>query len=317
MKEFQLIDDVMPDVPPADETRTMAVRARVLAGPRRLPAFSRAILAAAAVSLVLVGGYVAVPMLGGSEINTAATPEPAAVLDAAADRLAAQPPGAGEWWRREMEQVSRIRTKADPTFVAEWRVKDVLWVNRLGRRQTDRGEVSAKPFTPADERAWKEAGSPELCPAGDKCQLGRVYFSSLGLSLDPVPELPTEAGALKAELLRQLTTKEPGDENGWLWAAGKWLLLDTESTPGTRAAVYRMLAGLPGVQVADGVTDLDGRAGVALTYDDRGLRHRILIDRDGGELLAVQDESVAEGKMFESYLVKRLGWTDEAPRPKA
>ncbi|MEV4898389.1 hypothetical protein AB0K48_54560, partial [Nonomuraea sp. NPDC055795] len=70
-------------------------------------------------------------------------------------------------------------------------------------------------------------------------------------------------------------------------------------------AVLRLLAvaGLPGFRVADGVTDAEGRAGVAVEYGEQ----RIIIDRDSGELLAVQDEMT-------SYVVRRLGWTDETPR---
>ncbi|SDM71662.1 hypothetical protein [Nonomuraea jiangxiensis] len=98
--------------------------------------------------------------------------------------------------------------------------------------------------------------------------------------------------------------------------------LDAESTPGTRAALYRMLADLPGTRVAVGVTDPDGRTGVALMYGGLHTLGQIVIDRDSGDLLALQDEQVpANGKasglddrgMFDSYVVQRLGWTNEAP----
>ncbi|MEU4547128.1 hypothetical protein [Nonomuraea dietziae] len=75
--------------------------------------------------------------------------------------------------------------------------------------------------------------------------------------------------------------------------------------------------------MADGVTDLDGRTGVALMYGDSPARRQIIIDRDSGELLAVQDALIpADGKasdpdngeVSDSYMVRRLGWTDEAPQ---
>ncbi|MFI9559295.1 CU044_5270 family protein [Nonomuraea endophytica] len=302
MKEFQVIDEVMPDVPPADPARTMAVRARMLGGVRRrgLPAWSKVALAAAAVGVVLAGGFVVAPMLGDPQVETAAlVPDPAQVIGTAADRLAARPPGEGAWWRRDLLRVSRTRTAAG--YTVEHRIEEVLWVNREGRRHTDRGQVTTKPLTPADEQAWKDDGSPALCQGSDGCQIGRTYF--IPLDLTPVTSLPTEAGALKAEMLKQFPGDGADSEEGWLWGSAKWMLLDAESTSGTRAALYRLLAGLPGVRVADGVTDAEGRAGVALEYGGQ----RIIIDRDTGELLAVQDEMT-------SYVVKRLGWTDEAPQ---
>ncbi|MFG6195055.1 hypothetical protein [Nonomuraea sp. JJY05] len=83
-----------------------------------------------------------------------------------------------------------------------------------------------------------------------------------------------------------------------------------------------MLAGLPGTRVADGVTDFDGRTGVALMYGPPRSFEQIVIDRDSGDLLALQYEQTSgdgrtreldDGEVTESYVVKRLGWTDEAP----
>ncbi|MEV4222088.1 CU044_5270 family protein [Nonomuraea sp. NPDC049725] len=307
MKEFQLIDEVMPHLPPADHATVMAARARVLGGARgRRPVWPRVALAAVAVSAVIAVGFVAVPLLGGTGVRTATVPTvPAAdaVLDAAAGRLAAQPPGTGAWWRREMVRVSRVRTA---TYTVEQRARDVLWASRdrkVGYRH-QRGPVSAEPLTAADRQAWKAAGSPDLC---DDCLPGKIYFTPLKLTTTPVMRLPAEPGALKAEILRATDGRAP---EAWLWGASAWLLLDAETTPATRAALYRVLAGLPGVRVEDGVTDLDGRTGVALTYGEASARQQIVIDRDSGRLLAIQESDGSS-----AYLVKRLGWTDD-PAPK-
>ncbi|GAA3673478.1 hypothetical protein GCM10022224_042150 [Nonomuraea antimicrobica] len=317
MKEFQLIDEVMPDAPPADQARVMAVRARMLSDGRRhrLPAWSRVALTAAAVSVVLVGGFIAAPLLGGPGTQTATALGPAAVLEAAADRLAARPPGTGAWWRRELVQV--LRSKAMYGFTVEQRVEEVLWVNREGEQRTERGDVSAKPLTPADEQVWKDSGSPKLCEPSDDCQIGRFYFSPVD-QVKPVANLPTDPEALKAELLKHFPVSGKENKEAWLWAVANWLLLNTESTPGTRAALYRMLADLPSARVTDGVTDPDGRTGVALMYGGPNALGQIVIDRDSGDLLALQDEQVPANGLddvgtFNSYVVKQLGWTDEAP----
>ncbi|MEQ4720524.1 CU044_5270 family protein [Nonomuraea sp. B19D2] len=303
MKEFQLIDEVMPQVPPADHATVMAARARMLGAARRRhwPVWPKVMLAAVAVSAVVAGGFVAVPLLGGADVQTAAVPEADAVLAAAADRLAAQPPGTGAWWRREMVQVARMKTA---TYTVEQRVRDVLWASRQRGYRTQRGPVSAKPLTPTDAQAWKDAGSPDLC---DGCLSGKTYFTPLKMTTKPVTELPTEPEALKAEMLRANDKETP---EAWLWGASKWLLLDVESTPATRAALYRVLAGLPGVRVENDVTDIDGRIGVALTYGEAPTRQQIIIDRDSGQLLAIQ-----EGDGSSAYVIKRLGWTDD-PAPK-
>ncbi|WP_043613984.1 CU044_5270 family protein [Nonomuraea candida] len=305
MKEFQLIDEVMPQAPPAGHATVMAARNRVLGAARRRhrPLWPKAMLAAVAVSAVVAGGFVAVPLLGGTAVQTAAVPQADAVLAAAADRLAARPPGSGAWWRREMVQVARVKTA---TYTVEQRVRDVLWASRdrkVGYRH-QRGPAFAKPLTPADEQAWKDAGSPGLC---DGCLSGKTYFTPLKMTLKPVTELPTEPEALKAEILRAKDKRAP---EAWLWGASAWLLLDAETTPATRAALYRVLAGLPGVRVENGVTDLDGRTGVALTYGEAPARQQIIIDRDSGQLLAIQ-----EGDGSSAYVIKRLGWTDD-PAPK-
>ncbi|MEU4224665.1 CU044_5270 family protein [Nonomuraea sp. NPDC026600] len=336
MKKFQLddeavsalIDDVMPDVRPADPARVMAVRARVLSGPprRRLPGWSGVALAAASVALVLVGGFVVVPRLGRGEVDTATTSNVPAVLGAAADRLAAQPEGTGAWWRREMLRVERrIATSENPTYLIERRGSKVLWVNRAGEERTENGDVTAVPFSPADKRAWKEAGSPPLCDPGGGCTISKIFFTSVDTkTLKPVAQLPTDADALKAELLkRRYPANGIDSQESWLWEAGSWLLLDAPSTQGTRAAVYRMLAGLPGVRVVDGAKDDEGRAGVALMFGD-SRRQEIVIDRESGDLLAVQSRLtwrkegllpiLPVGPPFEAFLLKRLGWTDEVPK---
>ncbi|MGA5761710.1 CU044_5270 family protein [Nonomuraea bangladeshensis] len=305
MREFQLIDEVMPQAPPTDHATLTAARARMLGAARRRhrPVWPKVVLATVAVSAVMAGGYVAVPLLDRAGVQTAASPEADAdaVLAAAADRLAARPPGTGAWWRRDMVQVKRVKTA---TYTVEQRVSDVLWASRKHGYRTQRGPVSAKPLTPADEQAWKDAGSPDLC---DGCTLGKTYFTPLRLTSKPVSELPTAPEALKAEMLRANDKEAP---EAWLWGASKWLLLDVESTSATRAALYRVLAGLPGVRVENDVTDLDGRTGVALIYGEAPARQRIIVDRDSGNLLAVED---VEGEA--AYVIKRLGWTDD-PAPK-
>ncbi|HUR02403.1 MAG TPA: sigma factor [Nonomuraea sp.] len=202
--------------------------------------------------------------------------------------------------------------------------------NREGEERREHGDVSAGPLAPADEQAWKDAGSPALCDAKKgRCEVGKVFYVPMDpKAYKPVTRLPTDAETLKAELLKGFPADGSESQEGWLWAAARWLLVDAEATPGTRAALYRMLAGLPEVRVVDGVPDLDGRVGVRLVFGGSPVRQRsgqhlpvqqqIVIDRESGDLLAVQGAEIQldgsqVGEPFESYVIKKQGWTDEAP----
>ncbi|MFG1690253.1 CU044_5270 family protein [Nonomuraea sp. NPDC049269] len=318
MKEFQLIDDVMPDVPPADHARVMAVRARMLndAPRRRLPGWSRVALAAASVALVLIGGFVVVPGLGGGPDTAATQEDPAQALATAADRLAAQPPGEGAWWRREMVRITR---KATPHYTVEYRNPEVMWISRDGVQRIKKLDLTAAPVTRADEQAWKDAGSPPLCDSKSGCQVGKTFYGPVELSeFKPVTGLPTDAEALETELLKRYSDPRDNRET-WLWTVACQLLEDAETTPGTRAALYRMLTELPGVRVADGVTDLDGRTGLGLLFNSPEVLQQIIIDRESGDLLAIQrtptrSDGSPVGELVDSNVIKKLGWTDEAPK---
>ncbi|MEV0150795.1 MULTISPECIES: CU044_5270 family protein [unclassified Nonomuraea] len=324
MKEFQLIDDVMPDVPPAGHAETAVVRARVLAAAsprRRPPVWARVSLAAAAVTGVLLAGFVVAPRLGDDGTGTASPPATAAAmatasspsdaLKRAADRLAAQPAGTGRWWRREALHSQRARFKDNPSFYVENQAKEVLWIDRQGRQRIERGGVSSTFPTSLDEREWKRAGSPPLCGDDNDCQIGRVFMAPLPLK--PVTDLPAEPGALKAELLRRLPQDGTYEQESWLWSVALWVLLDTEATPAIRAAVYGMLADLPGTDIAERL--FDGRTGITLTHGDATAPQQVVIEPESGELLAVQTVTTGrtDEKVVDAYRVRRLGWTDEQP----
>ena len=129
--------------------------------------------------------------------------------------------------------------------------------------------------------------------------------------------MPTDAETLKAELLKRFSDPRESREF-WLWAVACGLLEDAETTPGTRAALYRMLTELPGVRVTDGVADADGRTGVGLLFDGPEMQTQIIVDRESGDLLAIQHTAVGPDgsparESFQSNVIKKLGWTDEVP----
>ncbi|GAA0952342.1 hypothetical protein [Nonomuraea longicatena] len=331
MKEFQFIDEVMPDVPPASPAQVAAVRARVLdrAGPtvaRARPArgLMTALLAAAAVVLVITVALVAVSRPSEEPV---ATPV-AKALHAAADRLAAQPPPEGRYWRLETQEIMRTKA-ATGDYPVEERADEVLIIGRDGRRYTWYEAVSTKPYGAAAKRAWRQAGSPKLCPArgcdtnrrfNARRQLDQVLnlADGLNLTLNELLELPQEPAALRARLLKSYPADLELSREGWLTRVGIRLVTQTPATPGTRAAGYRMLAGLPGISVAGG-RDVTGRPGVVVQFPPpKGVVWtQLVIDGHSGEPLAVQQVApvpgISEKTVWQATVIGKRYWTDVRP----
>ncbi|SFI12882.1 hypothetical protein SAMN05216275_101277 [Streptosporangium canum] len=357
MNEFKLIDDVMPDVPPAGHGKTAEARARVLNGGRRrrISAWT-GVLVATAATVAVIGAIAVVPRLGGGPVATVTQTSAEEVLSTAADRMARrQEATGGRYWRREMEQVYRQRISVGGReFVAEDRVRDVRW-NGIDRNQVMVfSGLGTRPFTAADRAEWEKAGSPRLCGSDTDCRndmipIGKTRYlftgkkgleqSTLELSVRELLDLPQDPAELKEKLLsywpaareamkdtqstQSAQVKLP-EQDYWLWGLGERLLLDAPTTPGTRAAVYRMLAGLPGVRVVDGIRDVEGRVGVAILRGGANgeSEEQIVIDRETGDLLATQDVlpvptadqgNIPPGIVYMSMVIKKLGWTDDEP----
>src|SRR5690606_1410088 len=82
-------------------------------------------------------------------------------------------------------------------------------------------------------------------------------------------------------------------------------LMTAPTTPGTRAAVFRVLADQPGIVSEGEVEDAAGRTGVGLAVkSDDGYRFRLVVAEDTAELL-------------EYTVSEQGGWTDElGKRPR-
>ncbi|MEV7005604.1 CU044_5270 family protein [Streptosporangium sp. NPDC051022] len=360
MNEFRLIDAVMPDVPPPGPGEVADVRRRILDGRRHRRAplgvlssgWGRGLVIAAA-TVAVIGVAVVVPHTGGGTITTV-TRTDAEVLDAAADRLAQRRESEGRYWRREMEQVYRQRLGSESSgYFIENRTRDVLWEGEGLRRVTEVRDLGTRPLTDTDAERWREVGSPRLCRADTDCAndmppSGKTLYSPdapgvfeqapMKLGVKEIRELPRDTEELKTRLLSywpavQAEMQERAERtwdqerlpsrDNWLWGVGQRLLLDAPTTPGTRAALYRMLAGLPGARVVDGIRDAEGRTGVAVLWAEKGsAESQLVIDRATGELLAVQNvlptfvpgaPEIPRGIAYHSMLVKKAGWTSDEP----
>ncbi|GAA0924676.1 CU044_5270 family protein [Virgisporangium aurantiacum] len=204
--------------------------------------------------------------------------------------------------------------------------------------------LGARPATPADEQVWRAAGSPdrwtEATPPGTKKIEHTVAAGprqveplregarreSMLLAGQPVTEaelaaLPTEPAALRTRLVAKLRAGNGQEnENYALFYAARGLITDLPVSAQVRAAAYRMLADVPGIELLGKVVDQGGRSGFAVAYTRRGDagwgQIRLIIDQGTGSVLAEEswflgsDRSSATLMSF--TLVLRTGYTNDA-----
>ncbi|WP_116101945.1 CU044_5270 family protein [Amycolatopsis thermalba] len=294
MNDLDLITRLRPDVAEPDPVvlsrHRMAILERAAdpgpvraVRPRFRPrlAISGAAVAAAAAVAVMVG--ISGP---GAPPATAAT-----VLSLAADAAAAAAAGHGDWTYTSSVTVSSEDTR--PKRVDTW-VK------------TDGSEAEVR-----DERAapWRgvipEVGEPSL----------------YNQSYDYLETLPTDPAALRAEIYRQVQgdLDRLGVQN--LYTVDQWAfqmiahLVDGAAPPDLKAALYRVAATVPGVQLIDDMWDVSGRhgLGVTRTTTNAGDMTTLVFDRDTYQVLGwttTSHDGRAAGKaLLATGLVDEAGQT--------
>ena len=302
----------------------------------------------AAVSIAAVVGVAAVvPALVGHP----AAPAPGNAADpgfsTVVDRLAQRVEQPGKYWRSEMETITWGRVQKQ-TYKSEARVKRVWWATP-GGPVWETTPLFTRPATPADEKKWRKAGSPELCGTTVGCDGAQIrhgtteyYFSktfelSVPLTGREILNLPQDPDALKAVILRLWSPQRDAERRGEikyrnaasdsdrLWWTGEALLTQAPAPPKVRAAVLRILADLPGASLVDQAKDVDGRSGIAIVRksDRDPVEKQIIIDRTTGDVLGTLDVALPDtrmdkagwraGDLFSAGLMRKLGRTDEGP----
>jgi hypothetical protein len=135
---------------------------------------------------------------------------------------------------------------------------------KLARYGTDYAKVSTSTYEPSSNPKLAEVPSPP------------------GLA-NPTPaylaSLPTDPGRLLA-ILRDSVGEDGPNGDRQVFKAGTALATAADALlpPGLRAALYRALAEVPGVERIPGQADLAGRPGVAIAHTYDGRRTEIVID---------------------------------------
>jgi hypothetical protein len=205
--------------------------------------------------------------------------------------------------------------------------------------------LGARPATPADEQAWRAAGSPDRWTEGTPPGTKRIEHTvaagprqvlplrekrreSMLLAGQPVTEaelaaLPTDPAALKAALVAKVRAGNGQEDGNYaLFHAARGLVTDLPVSAQVRAATYRMLAGVPGIEFLGKVVDQGGRSGFAVAYTRRGDagwgQLRLVIDPGTGTVLAEESwflgkaGNAGSGTLMSFTFVLRTGYTNDA-----
>ncbi|MEU4404408.1 hypothetical protein AB0F88_07785 [Streptosporangium sp. NPDC023963] len=404
MNEFQIVDRVMPDVPPSEPARVAAIRAGILeSGPRgRRPGrtYGRGLatrfersrrpgrfgwMVAAVATAAVVAAVVVVPRLGetteppvsrlespppdprpsATTSRKRASSDPKGVLKEIADRLAARSESpSGRYWRVRSQTTKRRWVEAAVDRSIDYKIVDhtveTLWLSSGRPVIEERRYLGAEPSTPEDLARWKERGSPRLCEYGVPCPPGEPARSPTRYLLDAHGEssvhlvvkdlyrepedsmrLPADPKKLRTTLLTSApvfkkrrgpgyvrdveTSPDLKTRDEWLSSAALNTLLWTPTSPATRAAVYLMLADLPGNRVSASESEVK----LIVSTGRRGAEEHLVIDRGKGDPSALLLVSLRTDKRAPATLSKEtgllpanvetvfafeeMGWTDEAP----
>ncbi|GAA3254614.1 hypothetical protein [Nonomuraea helvata] len=232
--------------------------------------------------------------------NMTAVPAPVLVpprgndaLRQLADRVAKLPDDSGAYWRRSLvdDGLTRVRAGGE-TFNAIFSTRLELWQPRDpgDTFQNQIEDLGLRPATPADERAWRAAGSPakvqRVCTPGTQAgDCPKLAMKSKNPDCRYTRTVQPD-GLLGDRRVGEVTVAElaalPTDDRGLReWVRGRWaamgrkvkqtddevlarsrFLLEMPIRPAARAAVLRLLADLPTTDVRGRATDPLGRAGL-------------------------------------------------------
>jgi hypothetical protein len=261
--------------------------------------------AAAGTVLALVAGVLVVQTVQFQDrLPNAAAAEK---LNSAADNITAvdEPLGPGQyryiathaWWMSSMDRYSYLAENLLETWVPADQEQDWLWRRDVtGARKWVSGteEEARANGLPIDEPGWPEGEWRAPCGDWFAADEGRRPCSQRGGWGTPDAEflasLPRDPGRLYDRL--RADTEGRGSDPDLEMVVYVADALRTGLVPADlRAALYRVLAKVPGLQVTEEVANLDGRKGTAFGMSAGGTRHDVIIDPATGQFIGERQVS--------------------------
>ncbi|MGK5728132.1 CU044_5270 family protein [Streptomyces sp. URMC 124] len=160
--------------------------------------------------------------------------------------------GAAPYWKVRTFQWGRSveKDQRDESY-------ETVWLSRNG----ERGQFGNGPV--------REHSQGEV--AGTSFWIGRNP-----IMWDELKKLPTDQAALRDRLVGKVNKVESVPEA--LFDGIEDLLARSPAEPQLRAALFKVLTGIPGVRVTEGVKDSTGRTGTAVDLDADTWLRRLIID---------------------------------------
>jgi hypothetical protein len=124
-----------------------------------------------------------------------------------------------------------------------------------------------------------------------------MWFAPDRLSIGPtnLQALPTDPAALRALLdARKIEGGPPGPAEDFVQIGDR--SRETDASPALRAAIYKVAAAIPGVEVLGPARDRAGRLGIGLAYKTSGARDELIFDPRTSALLGELDTD-ASGRL--------------------
>ncbi|MEV6673832.1 CU044_5270 family protein [Streptomyces sp. NPDC051162] len=214
-----------------------------------------------------------------------------------------------------------------------WKVRMAQWNRRSEQPQRQDESYETVWLSRSDVRGQSGGGPVQL----HSVDIAGTVYRICGqlVRWDELGKLPTDPEALRARLAGKAAGKaagkDTGDEDGKDDAEGLFngveeLLARSPAEPRLRAALFKVLTGIPGARVTEGVKDSTGRAGTAVDLDVDTWRERLIIDtgtfhvlesvttaRNDGLKWGTQQLRAGDLLLRTTYLSTGPAW--EAPKP--
>ncbi|MFL6118241.1 CU044_5270 family protein [Actinophytocola sp.] len=260
--------------------------------------------AAAGTVLAVVAGVLVVQTVQFE--NTIPSADAVAQLNSAADRITSvdEPLGPGQyryiathaWWLASIDgKYAYLAENLLETWVPPDEKQDWLWRRDVtgARKWITGSEAEARNAGhPIDETGWPEGEWRAPCGDWFAQEEGREPCKTPGTWQTPNEEfmaaLPRDPGRLY-DRLRTDTRGHGPDENQEMLVYVADMLRSGLVPADLRAALYRVLAKVPGLQITEQMANLDGQKGTAYGVTAAGTRHDVIINPTTGQFMGERE----------------------------
>jgi hypothetical protein len=290
VNEMNALRELRAEVPEPSAEALRVTEARILAEltippprPLALRIGWRAALAAGMAAVVAIGVVSArvghAPAPAPLRTKVASPPAQAVSVAQVLDLAAQAAETSGEIAPKPNQFIVYESITMYPAFIGDearylYRTKRKIWLSadgtRTGAVRIEHLEPKPYPGWPIPSSGTSEAGKVEmlpLCPSTGGRPRDHVHLS----------KLPTDPQKMLAHL-REVAGGSKGDLNYGMWQAAGDLIRESYLPPAQRAALYRAIKLIPGVEFVAQAEDAAGRSGVAVgfVHAPSGVREQLI-----------------------------------------